>query len=382
MKKILEINDLKVLAKKKLPKMFYDYIDTGSYSGTTYKMNESDFKKIYLKQRVGINIKNRDLKTTILGKKYDIPLGLAPVGMGGMMYPNGEILVAKAAHKMNIPYILSTMSICSLEQVAESTKGAFWFQLYVMKDKEFVLNIISRAKKANCQALVVTMDLPLLAQRHDDIRNGLSAPPRLGVNQILQLMKKPGWCLRMLFCKNKTFGNILGHAKGVKDLRSIVSWTNEQFDQELTWEYIRWIQKKWGGPIILKGILDVEDAKEAVNIGAEGIIVSNHGGRQLDGASSSILALNEISKKVGSKTEVYFDGGVRNGADLIKAKALGARAVFIGRPYLYGLSARGYTGVEEVIKILKKEIDVTLALCGETSVDELGIKNIFNLQND
>ena len=377
MTKILEINDLKELAKKKLPKMFYDYIDTGSYSGTTYARNEDDFKKIQLKQRVGVNIKNRDLSTYILGKKYSLPLGLAPVGMGGMMYPDGEILAANACNIMNVPYILSTMSICSIEQVAESTKNPFWFQLYVMKDKEFVKNIINRAKKAKCSALVVTMDLPLLAQRHNDIRNGLSAPPKLGLNQIFQLITKPEWCLRMMLTKNKTFGNILGHARGVKDLSSIISWTNEQFDQELTWDYVKWIKKLWGGPIILKGILDVDDAEKALNIGAEGIIVSNHGGRQLDGTSSSILSLNKIAKKVGTKLEVYIDGGFRNGADLLKAKALGAKAIFVGRPYLYALSAKGSDGVKEMIEIFRKEMDIALALCGETNINNFSKNNIL-----
>ena len=377
MNKILEINDLKKLAKKKLPKMFYDYIDTGSYSGITYERNEEDFKKIKLKQRVGVNIKNRDLSTYILGKKYNFPLGIAPVGMAGMMYPNGEILAAKAARNMNIPYILSTMSICSIEQVAEYSKNTFWFQLYVMKDKEFVKNVINRAKKAKCDALVVTMDLPLLAQRHNDIRNGLSAPPKLGINQILQLISRPEWCLKMMFTKNKTFGNILGHAKGVKDISSIISWTNEQFDQELTWDYVKWIKKLWGGPIILKGILDVDDAVKALEIGAEAIIVSNHGGRQLDGASSSILLLNNISKKVGTKLEVFVDGGFRNGADIIKAKALGAKAGFVGRPYLYGLSAKGFDGVKAMIDIFKKEADVALALCCETNINKLSIKNVL-----
>ena len=377
MNKILEINDLKRLAKKKLPKMFYDYIDTGSYSGVTYTRNEEDFNKIKLKQRVGVNIKNRDLSTYILGKKYSLPLGFAPVGMGGMMYPNGEVLAADACRRNNIPYILSTMSICSIESVAESTKSSFWFQLYVMKDKEFVKNIINRAQSAKCEALVVTMDLPLLAQRHKDIRNGLSAPPKLGLNQIFQLIKRPEWCMRMLFTKNKTFGNILGHAKGVKDMTSIASWTNEQFDQELTWDYVKWIKKLWGGPLILKGILDVKDAEEALNIGAEGIIVSNHGGRQLDGTSSSILALEKIANKVSSKLEVYIDGGFRNGIDLLKAKALGAQAIFVGRPYLYGLSAKGYEGVKATIDIFKKEADIALALCGETNINNLSKNNII-----
>ena len=355
MKKILEINDLKKLSKKKLPKMFYDYIDTGAYSGKTYEDNENDFRKIKLKQRVGINIKNRNLKTTILGRSYDLPLGLAPVGMGGMMYPDGEVVVAKVASQMNIPYVLSTMSICSIEQVAMHSKNNFWFQLYVMKDKEFVKNIIKRAKAAKCQALVITMDLPILAQRHNDIRNGLSAPPKLGIKQFLQLIQKPEWCFKMLRTKNRTFGNILGHAKGVTNLASIVSWTNEQFDQELTWDYIKWLKKEWGGITILKGIMDVEDAQIALSLGVEGIIVSNHGGRQLDGTLSSILALEKITKICGSKLEVYLDGGVRSGTDLVKAKALGAKAIFVGRPYLYGLSAMGSEGVKAMVNIFQKE---------------------------
>ena len=376
MKKILEINDLKKLSKKKLPKMFYDYIDTGAYSGKTYEDNENDFRKIKLKQRVGINIKNRNLKTTILGRSYDLPLGLAPVGMGGMMYPDGEVVVAKVASQMNIPYVLSTMSICSIEQVAMHSKNNFWFQLYVMKDKEFVKNIIKRAKAAKCQALVITMDLPILAQRHNDIRNGLSAPPKLGIKQILQLIQKPEWCFKMLRTKNRTFGNILGHAKGVTNLASIVSWTNEQFDQELTWDYIKWLKKEWGGITILKGIMDVEDAQIALSLGVEGIIVSNHGGRQLDGTLSSILALEKITEICGSKVEVYLDGGVRSGIDLVKAKALGAKAIFVGRPYLYGLSALGREGVKAMVNIFQKEMDTTLALCGETNINNLSTKNI------
>ena len=376
MKNILEINDLKKLSKKKLPKMFYDYIDTGAYSGKTYEDNENDFKKIKLKQRVGINIKNRNLKTTILGRSYDLPLGLAPVGMGGMMYPDGEVVVAKVASQMNIPYVLSTMSICSIEQVAMHSKNNFWFQLYVMKDKEFVKNIIKRAKAAKCEALVITMDLPILAQRHNDIRNGLSAPPKLGIKQILQLIQKPEWCFKMLRTKNRTFGNILGHAKGVTNLASIVSWTNEQFDQELTWDYIKWLKKEWGGITILKGIMDVEDAQIALSLGVEGIIVSNHGGRQLDGTLSSILALEKITEICGSKVEVYLDGGVRSGIDLVKAKALGAKAIFVGRPYLYGLSALGREGVKAMVNIFQKEMDTTLALCGETNINNLSTKNI------
>ena len=377
MKKILEINDLKRLSQKKLPKMFYDYVDTGSYNEDTYFANEDDFKKIKLKQRVGINIKDRNLTTNILGKKYNLPLGLSPVGMGGMMYPNGEILVAKAANKMKIPYILSTMSICSIEEVAKNTEESFWFQLYVMKDKEFVKNIIERAKKANCEALVITMDLPLLAQRHRDIRNGLSAPPKLGLNQLIQLITKPEWCLKMLLTKNRTFGNIMGHAKGVDNLSSIIKWTNGQFDQGLSWDYVKWIRKLWKGPIILKGILDEKDALIAKSMDVQGIIVSNHGGRQLDGTISSIVALENILKKIGKGLEVYLDGGIRSGQDIVKALSIGAKAVFMGRPYMYGLGACGKEGVEKVIEILTKELKTTMLLCGEIDVNDLSNRNLY-----
>ncbi len=377
MKNILEINDLKLLAKKRLPKMFYDYVDSGSYTQSTYKSNEEDFQKIKLRQRVGINISKYKFKNVFLNKMYSRPFGFSPCGMGGMLYPDGEILVAQICEKFDIPYLLSTMSICSIEQVADNTKAPFWFQLYVMKDKDFVKDIISRARRANCYALVLTMDLQILAQRHQDIRNGLTAPPRPTLKHLIQLLKRPSWCLRMLKTKNRTFGNILGHAKGVSDLSSIISWTNGQFDQELSWDYVEWIKKLWKGPLVIKGILDEQDAEIAKNIGVDGIIVSNHGGRQLDGTSSSIMALNKVVDKVGKDIEVFFDGGVRSGQDIVKAISLGAKGVFMGRPYMYGLGADGKRGVEKVIEILTKELKVTMGLCGKTNVNDLNYGNLY-----
>ena len=377
MKNILEINDLKLLAKKRLPKMFYDYVDSGSYTQSTYKSNEEDFQKIKLRQRVGINISKYKFKNVFLNKMYSRPFGFSPCGMGGMLYPDGEILVAQICEKFDIPYLLSTMSICSIEQVADNTKAPFWFQLYVMKDKDFVKDIISRARRANCYALVLTMDLQILAQRHQDIRNGLTAPPRPTLKHLIQLLKRPSWSLRMLKTKNRTFGNILGHAKGVSDLSSIISWTNGQFDQELSWDYVEWIKKLWKGPLVIKGILDEQDAEIAKNIGVDGIIVSNHGGRQLDGTSSSIMALNKVVDKVGKDIEVFFDGGVRSGQDIVKAISLGAKGVFMGRPYMYGLGADGKRGVEKVIEILTKELKVTMGLCGKTNVNDLNYGNLY-----
>ena len=377
MKNILEINDLKLLAKKKVPKMFYDYVDSGSYSESTYRENENDFKKIKLRQRVGKDISKTYLKKKFLSKKYSLPFGFSPCGMGGMLYPDGEILVAKVCEKYNIPYLLSTMSICSIEQIAENTNVSFWFQLYVMKDKNFVESVLSRAKEAKCNALVLTMDLPILAQRHKDIRNGLSAPPKLNLNNLWQILQKPHWCLRMLSTKNRSFGNILGHAKGVNDLSSIVSWANAQFDPSLSWNYVKWIRKLWKGPLILKGILDEKDALIAKDYDIDGIIVSNHGGRQLDGTLSSILALEKVINKVKGKVKVFFDGGIRSGPDIIKALCLGAQGVFLGRPYLYGLGASGQEGVEKVIEILVKELKTAMVLCGETDVKNLSKRNLY-----
>ena len=377
MKKILEINDLKILAKKRLPKMFYDYVDSASYTESTYTENETDFNKIKLRQRVARDISSSKLSKEFFGKEYQLPFGFSPCGMGGMLYPDGEILVAKVCENKGIPYILSTMSICSIEQVAEKTSEPFWFQLYVMKDKKFVENLIKRAQDAKCHALVLTMDLPILAQRHKDIKNGLSAPPRLTLNSIIQVLKKPKWCLKMMSTSNKTFGNILGHVEGVDDLSSIVKWTDKQFDPGLSWEYVKWIRKLWKGPIILKGILDKDDIKIANNLDIQGIIVSNHGGRQLDGTISSIMALKNVISDVSPNLEVFFDGGIRSGKDIVKALAMGAKGVFMGRPYLYGLGSLGQPGVEKVIEILVKELNTTLLLAGETDVNDLDYGNLY-----
>ena len=377
MKKLLEIKDLQILAKKNLPKMFYDYVDSGSYTESTYRDNESDFNKIKLRQRVGRDVSNSKLEANFLKRKYKLPFGFSPCGMGGMLYPDGEILVAKACEKNSIPYILSTMSICSIEQVAKETNSPFWFQLYVMRDKKFVENIIKRARDAKCHALVLTLDLPILAQRHKDIRNDLSAPPRPTLNNILQILQKPKWCLKMLSTSNRSFGNILGHAEGVDDLSSIVKWTAGQFDTGLSWDYVKWIRKLWKGPLILKGILDERDAKIANKLDIQGIIVSNHGGRQLDGTLSSIMALKNVKNEVDKNIEVFFDGGIRSGKDIVKALALGAKGVFMGRPYLYGLGALGQKGVEKLIEILVKELNTTLLLSGETDVNNLDKDNIY-----
>ena len=377
MKNILEINDLKKLAKKRVPKMFYDYVDSGSYSQSTYEENESDFKKIKLRQRVGNDISETSLKKRFLDIQYNLPFGFSPCGMGGMLYPNGEILVAKACEKFGIPYILSTMSICSIEQVAEATSAPFWFQLYVMRDKSFVENAIMRAKEANCSVLVLTLDLPVLAQRHQDIRNGLSAPPKFNLKHVWQMIQKPKWCFRMLTTKNRSFGNILGHAKGVDDLSSIVAWANAQFDPSLSWEYVNWVRKLWKGPLILKGILDEKDAVIAEKYDINGIIVSNHGGRQLDGTLSSILALEKITEKLNKKLNIFFDGGIRSGHDIVKALSLGAKGVFMGRPYLYGLGAQGQNGVEKLIEVLMKELTTALVLCGETNINNLSRENLY-----
>ena len=377
MKNIYEIEDLKLLAKKRLPKMFYDYVDSGSFSQSTYRANEEDFNTIKLRQRVGTDISKYSLKKKLLNKQYDLPFGFSPCGMGGMLYPDGEIIVAKVCEKYKIPYLLSTMSICSIEQVAQETKEPFWFQLYVMKDKDFVKNIIQRASEAKCHALVLTMDLPILAQRHQDIKNGLSAPPRVSLNHIIQLISRPKWCYNMLKTKNRSFGNIVGHAKGVENLTTLMNWSQEQFDKSLSWDDVTWIKKLWKGPLILKGILDDKDAVIAKNLGVDGIIVSNHGGRQLDGTSSSIMALDKIVDKVGKDLDVYFDGGIRTGQDIVKTLSLGAKGVFMGRPYLYGLGAGGKEGVEKVLEIIVKELQTTMVLCGETNANNLNIENLY-----
>ncbi|ACA20901.1 FMN-dependent alpha-hydroxy acid dehydrogenase [Methylobacterium sp. 4-46] len=358
------IEDLRVLAERRVPRMFYDYADSGSYTEGTYRANEADFAAIKLRQRVAVDMTNRTLASTMVGQPVSMPVALAPTGLTGMQHADGEILAARAAAKAGVPFTLSTMSICSIEDVAENTDRPFWFQLYVMRDRDFINRLIDRAKAAGCSALVLTLDLQILGQRHKDIKNGLSTPPRMTLPNILNLATKPRWCLDMLRTQRRTFRNIVGHAKGVSDLSSLSSWTAEQFDPTLNWDDVKRIQDRWGGPLILKGILDPEDAELAARSGAQALIVSNHGGRQLDGAPSSITALPAIAEAVGSRIEVLMDGGIRSGQDVIKALALGAKGVFIGRAFLYGLGAGGEAGVTQCLDIIRKELDTTMAMCG------------------
>ena len=365
---ITNIEDLRVLAKRRVPRMFYDYADSGSYTEGTYRANEADFGKIKLRQRVAVNMENRTLRTKMIGIDSAMPVAIAPTGLTGMQHADGEILGALAAKKFGIPFTLSTMSICSIEDIAQATNAPFWFQLYVMKDRDFIERLIDRAKAANCSALMLTLDLQILGQRHKDIKNGLSTPPKPTLANLINLATKPRWCLGMLGTKRRTFGNIVGHAKGVGDLSSLSSWTAEQFDPALNWGDIEWIKKRWGGKLILKGILDAEDARLAADSGADALIVSNHGGRQLDGAPSSIEALPAIADAVGSRIEVWMDGGIRSGQDVLKAWALGARGTLIGRSFLYGLGAMGEAGVTRALEIIAKELDTTMAFCGHTDI--------------
>ena len=365
---ITNIEDLRVLAKRRVPRMFYDYADSGSYTEGTYRANEADFGKIKLRQRVAVNMENRTLRTKMIGIDSAMPVAIAPTGLTGMQHADGEILGALAAKKFGIPFTLSTMSICSIEDIAQATHAPFWFQLYVMKDRDFIERLIDRAKAANCSALMLTLDLQILGQRHKDIKNGLSTPPKPTLSNLINLATKPRWCLGMLGTKRRTFGNIVGHAKGVGDLSSLSSWTAEQFDPALNWGDIEWVRKRWGGKLILKGILDAEDARLAADSGADALIVSNHGGRQLDGAPSSIEALPAIADAVGSRIEVWMDGGIRSGQDVLKAWALGARGTLIGRSFLYGLGAMGEAGVTRALEIIAKELDTTMAFCGHTDI--------------
>lgn len=365
---ITNIEDLRMLAKKRVPRMFYDYADSGSWTESTYRANESDFRKILLRQKVACNMEGRTTQTTLAGQAASMPVAIAPTGLTGMQHADGEILAARAAEKFGIPFTLSTMSICSIEDVAAHTQAPFWFQLYVMRDRDFILRLIDRAKAARCSALMLTLDLQILGQRHKDLKNGLSAPPKPTLVNILDLMTKPRWCLGMLGTRRRSFGNIVGHAQGVGDLSSLSSWTAEQFDPRLSWADVEWIKKRWGGKLILKGIMDVEDARLAADSGADALIVSNHGGRQLDGAPSSIAALPPIVEAVGNRIEVWMDGGIRSGQDVLKAVALGARGTLIGRSFLYGLGAMGEAGVTKCLEIIQKELDLTMAFCGHTDI--------------
>ena len=351
--------------------MFYDYADAGSWTESTYRANESDFQAIKLRQRVAVNLEQRSTATTMVGTPVAMPVALAPTGLTGMQHADGEMLAARAAERFGVPFTLSTMSICSIEDVRSVTTQPFWFQLYVMKDRAFIEALIDRAKAASCGALVLTLDLQILGQRHKDLKNGLSAPPKPTLANLINLATKPRWCWGMLQTPRRSFGNIVGHAKGVGDLSSLSSWTAEQFDPALNWGDVEWIKKRWGGKLILKGILDEEDARLAVQSGADALIVSNHGGRQLDGAESSIAVLPRIVQAVGRDIEVHMDGGIRSGQDVLKAWALGARGTYIGRPFLYGLGAMGEAGVTKCLEIIHKELDLTMAFCGHRRLEEV-----------
>lgn len=374
---ITNIEDLKRIYRRRVPRMFFDYAESGSWTEQTFRDNVTDFDQIRLRQRVAVDMAGGSTNSTMIGQPVSMPVALAPLGLTGMQSANGEIKAARAAEKFGVPFTLSTMSICSIEDVAAHTAKPFWFQLYVMKDTDFVNRLIARAKAANCSALMITLDLQILGQRHKDLKNGLSAPPKLTPKTILNLATKWGWGLEMLATKRRQFGNIVGHAKGVKDTSSLSSWTAEQFDPSLNWEQISKLKEAWGGKLILKGILDAEDAKMALRVGADAIIVSNHGGRQLDGALSSIKALPSILEAVGDQIEVHFDGGIRTGQDVLKALSLGAKGTYIGRAYTYGLGAMGEAGVTEALNLIQKELETTMALCGHKRVADLSRDNLL-----
>ncbi len=368
---ITNIQDLKDIYVRRVPKMFYDYAESGSWSEQTFRENTSDFDKIRLRQRVAVDMTNRSLETEMIGQKVKMPVALAPVGLTGMQSADGEIKAARAAEAFGVPFTLSTMSICSIEDVAAHTTTPFWFQLYTMKDTGFVSNLIQRAKDANCSALVITLDLQILGQRHKDLKNGLSAPPKPTLKNLITLSTKWGWGLEMLGTKRRSFGNIVGHAVGVKETSSLSEWTATSFDPTLDWDKIAKIKEEWDGKVILKGILDADDAKAALQVGADAIIVSNHGGRQLDGAISSIRALPSIMDAVGDQVEVHLDSGIRSGQDVLKAVAMGAKGTYIGRSFVYGLGAMGQAGVTKALEIIHREMDVTMALCGHRTIQEV-----------
>ncbi len=371
--KITCIEDLRIIAQRRVPRMFYDYADSGSYTEGTYRANEEEFQKIKLRQRVAVNMEGRSTRSTMVGQDVAMPVAIAPTGLTGMQHADGEILAAKAAKAFGIPFTLSTMSICSLEDIAQETdRHPFWFQLYVMRDKGFMERLIDRAKAANCSALQLTLDLQILGQRHKDIKNGLSTPPKPTLANMINLVTKPRWCLGMLGTKRRSFGNIVGHVDGVADMSSLSSWTADQFDPSLNWSDVEWIKKRWGGKLILKGVMDAEDARLAAQSGADALIVSNHGGRQLDGAPSSIEALPSMVEAAGKDIEVWMDGGIRSGQDVLKARALGAQGTLIGRSFLYGLGAFGQEGVTKALQIIQKELDITMAFCGHTDINRVG----------
>ena len=366
---ITEIEDLRRLYRRRVPRMFYDYCESGSWTEQTFRENSSDFDDLYLRQRVAVDMANRSTATKMIGQDVSMPVALAPVGLTGMQHYDGEIFAARAAEKSGVPFCLSTMSICSIEDVAAHTSKPFWMQVYTLKDDDYMQRLFDRAKAAECSAAVITVDLQLLGQRHRDLKNGLSAPPKLTPQSVANMMTKIGWGIGMLSTKRRFFGNIVGHAKGVTDASSLSTWTAEAFDQSLDWDRIRQFRKMWDGPLIIKGIMDPRDAREACNVGADAIVVSNHGGRQLDGALSSIRALGPIVEAVGDRIEVHLDSGVRSGQDVLKAVAMGAKAAWIGRAWVYGLGAMGQKGVTAALDVIRKELDTSMALCGHTDID-------------
>lgn len=379
LKSVACIEDLRRLAHRKVPREFMDYYESGSYSEETLRANRDDLSKIKIRQRILRGASDRDLSQTALGKTNPLPLALAPVGLTGMAYRDGEIAAARAAEKAGIPYTLSTLSICSIEDVAAAVEKPFWFQLYFMKDRGFIADLIDRARAANCSALVLTADLQVLGQRHRDIHNGMTVPPRIRLQTIAHVLSKPAWIAGVLIGKRRTFGNVHGRIAGTEHLSSYMDWINNQFDQALSWDDVAWIKERWPRKLIVKGILDVEDAREAVKAGADAIVVSNHGGRQLDGASSSISLLPRIADAVGSETEILFDGGIRSGQDVFRALALGARACLLGRAYLYGVCAAGEQGASKAIDIIAKELDVTMALAGVRRIADIGKSSLVDV---
>ncbi len=371
MRNVTNIEDLRDIHRRKVPRAFFDYCDRGSYDEETLRANREGLRALKFRQRVMINIDNRDTSTTFLGEKMALPIALAPVGLTGMQHGDGEILAARAAEKAGVPFCLSTMSICSLEDVASAVKKPIWFQLYVMRNRDFSQSLVERAIAAKCSALVLTLDLQVVGQRHRDIKNGMTVPPRITLANVLDVATKPGWAMRVLRGKRKTFGNLAGRVAGMEGAKSLAQWTNSQFDPTLNWDDARWIRKLWPGKLIMKGVTELEDARLAVEAGADAIVVSNHGGRQLDGAPSSIAALPRIADALGKRTEVMFDGGVRSGQDVVRALALGARACMVGRAYIHGLGAGGEAGVATAIEIIRKEMDITMALTGRRNVAEI-----------
>lgn len=374
---ITSVEDLKTLHRKRVPKMFFDYAESGSWTEGTFRRNESAFQEILLRQRVAVDLRDRSLSKELLGRSWEMPVALAPTGLTGMQCADGEIKAAQAAEEFGVPFTLSTMSICSIEDVAQHTRDPFWFQLYVMKDRVFVESLIQRAKQSRCSALVLTLDLQILGQRHKDVKNQMSAPPRLTLKNILNMMTKPRWCWGMLNTRRRQFGNIVGHAKGVDDLGSLSAWSAKQLDPSLNWDDIEWIKKSWGGPLILKGIMDPLDARHAMDSGADALIVSNHGGRQLDGAPATLEVLPSIVEEVGDRMVVLMDGGIRSGQDVYKSIALGSQGCFIGKAFLNGLGAMGKPGVKLCLDLLMKELDLTMAFCGYRDINEVGPNTIW-----